>query len=193
MSLAIALSVAGAPAALATRATTAPGNTIQVYFIFTDKKLYYGIYREGPGGSNDLYLGTPAERGDYAVFYVLNRGHKAHSLVFMKRKFTVKPGQKDHFARALLKPGFVPVRESVKPREGVPGRVPGLLKKAGRGAGHRFPAPGKPATSSLCACSSCAALGARRPTPLRAIRNRDNFDVLPRYLVVQSEEGGLST
>ena len=115
MSLAIALSVAGAPAALATRATTAPGNTIQVYFIFTDKKLYYGIYREGPGGSNDLYLGTPAERGDYAVFYVLNRGHKAHSLVFMKRKFTVKPGQKDHFARALLKRGSFPFASPSNP------------------------------------------------------------------------------
>ncbi len=42
--------------------TTAPGKTILVYFIFTDKKLLLGVYREGPDGANDLYLGTPPTR-----------------------------------------------------------------------------------------------------------------------------------
>ncbi len=105
IAVAVALMLSALPAALAGSRTTQPGNTILVYFIFTDKKLLTGVYREGPGGPNDLYLGTPAERGDYAIFYVLNRGRKTHSLVFMKKKFTVKPGQKDHFERALLQRG----------------------------------------------------------------------------------------
>jgi hypothetical protein len=100
--VALMLALLVSPAVPAATKTTEPGKTILVYFIFTDKKLLLGIYREGPNGVNDLYVGTPPERGDYATFYVLNRGHKTHSLTFMKKKFTVKPGQKDHFHRALL-------------------------------------------------------------------------------------------
>jgi hypothetical protein len=114
--VAVALSLAGVPAALAARTTTVPGNTIQVYFIFYGKKLVYGIYREGPGGANDLYLGTSAQRGDYAIFYVLNRTHQTHSFVFMKKTLTVKPGQKDHlFARALLARGGFPFASPSNP------------------------------------------------------------------------------
>jgi hypothetical protein len=103
------------PVALARQTTTEPGKTIQVYFIFTDKKLYYGVYREAPGDPNNLYLGTPAQRGDYAIFYVLNRGHKTQSLVFMKQTFTVKPGQKDHFFKALLARGSFPFSSPSNP------------------------------------------------------------------------------
>ena len=106
------LAAVGAPAATK---TTAPGKTILVYFVFTDKKLLLGVYREGPDGPNNLYIGSPPTRGDYAIFYVLNRGHKTHSLTFMKRTFTVKPGKKDHFSRSLLVRGAFPYSSPSNP------------------------------------------------------------------------------
>jgi hypothetical protein len=114
-SVALTLALLAAGVAPASMKTTQPGKTILVYFIFTDKKLLLGVYREGPNGVNDLYIGTPPERGDYAMFYVLNRGHKPHSLKFMKKTFTVKPGQKDHFTRALLARGSFPYSSPSNP------------------------------------------------------------------------------
>jgi hypothetical protein len=113
--VAVMLLLLTSPVAPAATKTTQPGKTILVYFIFTDKKLLLGVYREGPNGVNDLYVGTPPTRGDYAMFYVLNRGHKTHSLTFMKKKYTVKPGQKDHFTRALLVRGAFPYSSPSNP------------------------------------------------------------------------------
>ncbi len=103
------------PVAPAATKTTQPGKTVLIYFIFTDKKLLLGVYREGPNGVNDLYVGTPPTRGDYAMFYVLNRGHKTHSLTFMKKKYTVQPGKRDHFSRALLVRGAFPYSSPSNP------------------------------------------------------------------------------
>jgi hypothetical protein len=103
---AVALAVStGLPSATA---TTQPGKTILVYFIFTDKKLLVGLYREGPNGANDLYLGTPPKRGDYGIFTVMNRGHKTQTLTFMHKTYTVKVGQKDRFTASLLTRGSFP-------------------------------------------------------------------------------------
>jgi hypothetical protein len=95
-------------AALADTRTTQPGKTVLVYFVFTDTKLLYGIYREGPGGPTDLYLGSYPARGDYAHFFLINRGKKTQSFDFMKRAFTVRPGRRIEFSQALLYRGAFP-------------------------------------------------------------------------------------
>jgi len=112
---AFALALLGSSPSLAATRTTQPGKTIQVYFIFTDQKLLYGLYREGPGGPNDLYVGTFVARGDYAHFFVINRGKKTHSFVFMKRTFTVKPGGRAKFTRFLLTRGRFPYSSPSNP------------------------------------------------------------------------------
>jgi hypothetical protein len=109
------LALLGSSLGSAARMTTEPSNTLLVYFIFTDKKLLVGVYREGPDGANDLFTGSPPTRGDYAIFYVLNRGHKTHSLKFMKKTYTVKPGKKDHFFHALLVRGAFPYSSPSNP------------------------------------------------------------------------------
>jgi hypothetical protein len=106
----LALSLLCTSASFAATRTTEPGKRVQVYFIIDDKKIAYAIYRETlAGGSNDLWLEKYVVRGDFATFFVINRGKKPHGFTFLGRKFaTLKPGAKAHFSRSLLFRGSFP-------------------------------------------------------------------------------------
>jgi hypothetical protein len=117
----VVLGLVGGSTAGAAVKTTQPGNTVLVYFIFTDKKLLAGVYREGPNGRSDLYLGTPAKRGDYAIFYVVNRSHKTRRMTFMKKTYTVKPGHQVRFFHALLVRGKFPYSSPSHPSKAFSG------------------------------------------------------------------------
>jgi hypothetical protein len=105
--LLLALSVVSA--AGAAPKTTAPGKFVQVYFIITDEKIVYAIYRQTANGANDLFLEQYVVRGDYATFIVVNRGKKRHNLVFFgKRTPILKPGAKVRFREPLLVRGSFP-------------------------------------------------------------------------------------
>lgn len=98
--VAIAVSL-HAPAAFAAPATTAPSKTVLVYFVFTDQKLVYGIYRTSTAGNNELYIENSVSRGDFAKFTVINRGKKTHGFAFMGKTIVLKPGMRKSFNKFL--------------------------------------------------------------------------------------------
>jgi hypothetical protein len=102
------------PASFAASSTTAPGKNVRVYFVIDDKQIRYQIYREtAGGGASDLYLEKYVLRGDYASFFVINRGKKQHGFAFMGKKFAeLRPGHRAHFNRALLVRGSFPYRST---------------------------------------------------------------------------------
>ena len=102
------------PASFAASRTTAPGKNVLVYFVIDDQQIRYQIYREtAGGGASDLYLEKYVLRGDYASFFVINRGKKLHGFAFMGKKFaSLPPGHRAHFNRALLVRGSFPYRST---------------------------------------------------------------------------------
>jgi hypothetical protein len=98
---------------LAGSETTAPGKTVLVYFVIDDQKILYQVYREMQGGgSGELTLEKFVLRGDFAKVTVINRGKKRHGFAFLGKKFTVTPGHRAHFSRALLVRGAFPYRST---------------------------------------------------------------------------------
>src|SRR5262249_39570728 len=76
----LALALLGASAAVAGSRTTAPGKNAVVYFIINEKGVVVQIYRDTPNesGGHDLFPERYLVRGDFATFYLVNRGKKAH-------------------------------------------------------------------------------------------------------------------
>ena len=123
---ALALALLGSSASLAGSRTTQPGKTVLVYFVINDQKIVYGIYREQQGGGTDfLTLEKYVVRGDFAKFFVINRGKKAHGFVFFGHKIpTLKPGGKVHFSAALLRRGSYPYSSPTDPGKAFRGKFP---------------------------------------------------------------------
>ena len=90
--------------------TTAPGKHVLVYFVINDKKIAYEILRTtAGGGNNELFLEKYVVRGDFATFYVINRGHKRHGFTFYGHQIPpLKPGTRAHFSASLLRRGSFP-------------------------------------------------------------------------------------
>jgi hypothetical protein len=101
-------------ASFAGSTTTQPGKTVLVYFVINDKNIAYAIYREQlGGGTNELTLQRYVLRGDFAKFFVINRGKKPHGFAFLGKKFApLGPGHKTQFSRALLTRGKFPYRST---------------------------------------------------------------------------------
>ena len=113
----LALALLCSSASLAGSRTTQPGKNVLVYFIINDEKVFYTIYRESQGGGTDyLTLERYVVRGDFATFFVINRGKKSHGFAFFGKKFaTVSPGHKAHFSRALIRRGAFPYGSTTDP------------------------------------------------------------------------------
>jgi hypothetical protein len=109
----LALALLCASASLAGRSTTQPSKNVLVYFVITDQKIAYEILRPTVGGGSDLTLEKYVLRGDFATFFVINRGKKPHGFAFLGKKFApLKPGRKARFHRALLVRGVFPYRST---------------------------------------------------------------------------------
>ena len=99
----VALALSSSSAAVAASRTTAPGKTVLVYFVIDDKRILFQAYRTTQGGgANELTLEKYVLRGDFAKFFVINRGKKRHGFAFLGKKFTVRPGRRAHFSESLL-------------------------------------------------------------------------------------------
>ena len=152
----LALALISSSASLAGSRTTAPGKNVLVYFVINDKEIRYQIYREtAGGGASDLTLEKYVLRGDFARFFVINRGKARHGFAFLGNlqkqsqlrdiPVVVLTGKQltAEEKRALAgrshprPPGALlpraahqrrlPVPEHDRPGQGVQGRVPGLL------------------------------------------------------------------
>jgi hypothetical protein len=123
---AVALALLCSPASLAATRTTQPGKTVLVYFVINDQKIAYAIYRTMQGGNtNELTLQRYVVRGDFAKFFVINRGKKPHSFDFYGHKIpTLKPGGKVHFSAALLRRGAFPYASTTDPGKAFRGVFP---------------------------------------------------------------------
>ena len=110
----LALAILSTSASLAGTRTTQPGKNVLVYFIINDQKISYTIYRTAQGGgTGDLFLEKWVVRGDFATFFVVNRGKKPHGFAFLGKKFApVRPGHRTHFSRALIMRGAFPYRST---------------------------------------------------------------------------------
>jgi hypothetical protein len=123
----LALTLLWSSASVAGTRTTQPGKHVLVYFILSDNKISYAIYRKTLGsGANDLlFLEKWVVRGDFATFFVINRGTKPHGFAFLGKKWAaLKPGQKTHFYRALLIRGGFPYRSTTDPGKAFKGVFP---------------------------------------------------------------------
>ncbi|SRR5216683_1015130 len=122
----VALALLCSSASLARTSTTQPGKNVLVYFIINDQKIFYSIYREQQGGGNsELTLERYVVRGDFATFYVINRGKKPHGFAFFGKTFaTVSPGHRAHFSSALLRRGAFPYRSTTDPGKAFKGVFP---------------------------------------------------------------------
>jgi hypothetical protein len=121
------LSLLGGSASHAGTTTTEPGKHVLVYFIIDDKKISYAIYRKTLGSEfNDLlFLEKWVVRGDFATFFVINRGKKPHGFAFLGKKWkALKPGHKEHFSRALIVRGKFPYRSTTDPGKRFKGVFP---------------------------------------------------------------------
>jgi hypothetical protein len=104
------------PASLAARSTTQPSKNVRVYFVITDHNIAYEILRPTVAGGGDLYLEKYVNRGDFATFFVINRGKKPHGFAFLGKKFAaLRPGHRTHFSRALLVRGAFSYRSTTDP------------------------------------------------------------------------------
>jgi hypothetical protein len=123
---AFALALLCSSASLAGSRTTQPGKNVLVYFVINDQKIVYGIYREQQGGgTSELTLEKYVVRGDFAKFFVINRGRKPHGFVFYGHKIpTLKPGGKVHFSAALLRRGSFPYASPTDPGKAFKGAFP---------------------------------------------------------------------
>jgi len=110
----LALALLCSSASIAGTSTTQPGKHVLVYFIINDQKISYTIYRTAQGGgTSDLFLEKWVVRGDYATFFVVNRGKKPHGFAFLGKKFApVRPGHRARFSQALLMRGAFPYRST---------------------------------------------------------------------------------
>jgi hypothetical protein len=122
----LALALLCSAASLAGSRTTQPGKNVLVYFVFTDQKLAYAIYREQlGGGASELTLQRYVVRGDFAKFFVINRGKKPHGFVFFGHKIPIlKPGGKVHFSAALVRRGSFPYASTTDPGKAFSGVFP---------------------------------------------------------------------
>ena len=122
----IALALLGSSGSLAGTRTTQPGKTVLVYFVVNDQRTAYAIYREQQGGgTNELTLEKYVLRGDFAKFFVINRGKKPHGFVFYGHKIpTLKPGAKVHFSAMLLRRGSFPYSSPTDPGKAFSGKFP---------------------------------------------------------------------
>jgi len=122
----LALALLCSSASLAGSRTTQPGKTVLVYFVINDEKIAYEILREVQGGgTNELTLQKYVLRGDFAKFFVINRGKKPHGFAFLGKKFApLGPGRKTHFSRALLVRGSFPYRSTTDPGKAFRGVFP---------------------------------------------------------------------
>jgi hypothetical protein len=122
----VALALVWSPVSLAGSRTTQPGKTVLVYFVINDQKIAYAIYRTMQGGNiNELTLQRYVVRGDFAKFFVINRGKKPHSFDFYGHKIpTLKPGGKVHFSAALLRRGAFPYASTTDPGKAFRGVFP---------------------------------------------------------------------
>jgi hypothetical protein len=107
---ALALALGSSSASLAARTTTAPGSSVLVYFVITDKGVSREILREVlGGGSGQLLLDRFVVRGDVAHFTIINRGHKPHGFTFYGHTIPpLKPGGRVHFSAAMIRRGSFP-------------------------------------------------------------------------------------
>lgn len=123
---ALALALLCSSASLAGSRTTQPGKTVLVYFVINDQNIAYAIYREQQGGgTGELTLQKYVLRGDFAKFFVINRGKKPHGFTFLGKKFaSLGPGRKTHFSRALLVRGKFPYRSTTDPGKAFSGVFP---------------------------------------------------------------------
>ena len=121
---ALALALLCSSTSLARSRTTAPSQNVTVYFVITDQKIAYEIFRTTTAGSNSVLLEKYVLRGDFATFMIINRGKKTHSFVFLGKTIVLAPGHRAHFFRDLLDRGAFPYRSTTDPGESVPGRVP---------------------------------------------------------------------
>jgi hypothetical protein len=112
---AIALALLCSSASFARNETTAPSQSVKVYFVITDTKVAYEILRETSAGANDTTLEKFVYRGDFATFFVINRGKKKHSFDFLGKKFALSPGHSAHFFKALLLRGAFPYQSPTDP------------------------------------------------------------------------------
>ena len=112
---ALGLALLCSSASVAETRTTEPGKHVLVYFIINDQKVSYAIYRKtlGSDAGDLVFLEKWVVRGDFATFFVINRGKKPHGFTFLGKKWAaLKPGQKAHFYRALLIRGAFPYRST---------------------------------------------------------------------------------
>ena len=109
----LALALLCSSASHATSRTTAPGKTVFVYFVLNDQRILFQVYRTTQGGgANELTLEKYVLRGDFAKFFVINRGKKPHGFAFLGKKFSVTPGHRAQFSRSLLVRGAFPYRST---------------------------------------------------------------------------------
>jgi hypothetical protein len=112
----LALALLCSSASFAAYRTTQPAKKVMVYFVITDKNIAYEILRPTVAGGGDQYLEKYVLRGDFATFFVINRGKKPHGFAFLGKKFApLKPGRRTHFSRALLVRGAFPYRSTTDP------------------------------------------------------------------------------
>ena len=123
---ALAVGLLSSSASLAGSTTTQPGKTVLVYFVINDQKIAYEILRKTQGGgSSDLFLEKYVVRGDFATFFVINRGKKPHGFVFYGHKIpTLKPGRKVQFSATLLRRGAFPYASTTDPGKAFKGVFP---------------------------------------------------------------------
>ena len=123
----LALALLCSSASVAETRTTEPGKHVLVYFIINDQRISYTIYRKTVGSEfNDLlFLEKWVVRGDFATFFVINRGKNPHGFTFLGKKWTaVAPGHKEHFTHALLVRGAFPYRSTTDPGKAFKGVFP---------------------------------------------------------------------
>jgi len=121
---ALALALLCSSASFARSGTTAPSQSVSVYFVITDQRISYEILRTTTAGSGNLILEKYVVRTDFATFMVINRGKKRHGFVFLGKTFELKPGHRARFSRTLLARGFFPYRSPTDPGKAFTGVFP---------------------------------------------------------------------
>jgi hypothetical protein len=121
---ALALALVSTSASLARRETTAPSQQVSVYFVITDQRIAYEILRTTTAGSGNTVLEKYVVRSDIATFIVINRGKKAHSFLFLGKKFALPPGHRAHFSKILLSRGAFPYASTTDPGKAFKGVFP---------------------------------------------------------------------
>jgi hypothetical protein len=109
---------------LAQSRTTAPSQIVTVYFVITDQKIAYEIFRTSTAGSSNLLLEKYVLRSDVATFIVINRGKKPHNFLFLGKTLALPPGHRAQFSRALLVRGAFPYRSTTDPGRAFRGVFP---------------------------------------------------------------------